>query len=47
MQMGNALTFQPKDFARLATCRDLELDFAIEGGDLYLGTEGSLGEVDW
>jgi hypothetical protein len=47
MEMGNTLSFKPKDFTRLAASRNLELGFTVQGGHLYLGTEGSLNKVDW
>ncbi len=41
------MAFKPEDFARLATSRDLELGFTIQGRYLYLGAEGGLSKVDW
>jgi len=47
IQMGNPLTFKPKDCARLAASRNFEFGCAIQGGYLYLSTESSPSKINW
>ena len=45
MQVRNALIFQPKDFACLATRRDFKLALIVETWHFYFGTKSRLSKI--